>query len=66
MLNHYPAESGVHRPNRSGNNGVFYISSNSKPNSNSNAVVPMPRFSNGRFYISMNESLRNIYITFFC
>ena len=39
---YYPTRFGVHRPNGNGNNGVCSISSNS------NAEVPLPRFTNGR------------------
>ena len=42
MLNHHPVTFGVHKPNGTGNNGVYSISSNS--NSISNVEVPMPRF----------------------
>ena len=46
ILNHHPARFGVHRPYGTGNNGVCSISSDS--NSDSNAEVPMPRFTNGQ------------------
>ena len=41
ILSHHPAKFGVHRPYGTGNNGICNISSNS------NAEVPMPRFTNG-------------------
>ena len=40
-----PARFGVHRPN--GTNGASSISSNS----NSNAEVPVPRFTNGHLFV---------------
>ena len=43
MLSDYPAMFGVNRPYGTENNGVCNIISNS----NSNAKVPMPRFTNG-------------------
>ena len=46
ILSHHAARFGVHRPYRTGKNGVCSISSNF--NSNSNAEVPMPRFTNGQ------------------
>ena len=46
ILSHHAASFGVHRPYRTGKNGVCSISSNF--NSNSNAEVPMPRFTNGQ------------------
>ena len=45
VLSHHPAKFGVQRPYGAGNNGVCNISSNS----NSNAEVPMSRFTNGHF-----------------
>ena len=55
ILSHRPTMFGVHRPYGTGNNGVSNISSgsNSISNSNSNAVVPMPRFTNGPFQPSV-------------
>ena len=49
MLSHYPANFVVHRPDRTGNDGVCNISFNSSSisSSNSNVEVPMPRFTNG-------------------
>ena len=52
VLNHHPARFGAHRSYRTGKNGVCCISSNS--NSNPNAKVPMPRFTNGRLFIASN------------
>ena len=54
ILNHHPARFGVHGPNRTGNNSVCCISSNS--NSNCNAEVPIPpRFTNGHIYQTKKE-----------
>ena len=50
ILNRHPARFGVHRPNVTGNNGVYSIRSNSNSNSISNAEVPMPRFTNGLYF----------------
>ena len=55
ILSDHPASLGVHRPSGTGNNGVCNISSN--PNSNSNAKVPMSRFTNGCFMKSFIEKL---------
>ena len=55
MLNHYPAESGVHRPNRTGNNGACSISSNSSSNSNADKWPKSDLFYFKRFfYLLMN------------
>ena len=50
ILSDHPAKFGDHRPYGTRNDGVCNISSNSNSifNSNSNADVPMPRFSNGQ------------------
>ena len=53
ILSHHPAKIGVHRPYGTVNNGICNISSNSSStsNSNSNAQVPMPRFTNGCYFL---------------
>ena len=50
--NHNPARFGANRPCGNGNNGVCSISSNSSSNCNSNAEVPIPRFTNGLKFLS--------------
>ena len=56
VLSHHPAKFGVHRPYGTLNNGVYYIGSNS----NSNAEVPMSRFTNGlKIYLSLIKDLKN-------
>ena len=48
MLSHHTAKFGIHMPYGTGNNDVCNISCNS----NSNAEVPMPWFTNGRIFRS--------------
>ena len=52
ILSDHPAKFRVHRLYGTGNNGVCNISSNSSSisNSNPNAEVPMPRFTNGCYF----------------
>ena len=52
ILSHHTAKFGIHMPYGTGNNDVCNISSNSISNSNSNAELPMPRFTNGQIFRS--------------
>ena len=54
---HPKSSLGVHRPYGTRNNDVSNTSSNSNFNPNSNAGVPMPRFTNGQFFASIGKIL---------
>ena len=54
ILSHHSAKFGVHRPYGTRNNDVSNISSNS------NAEVPMPRFTNGLLFDVFNRCPSNI------
>ena len=55
MLSHHLNKFGVHKPYGTGNNGVCNISSNS----NSNAEVQLPSFTNGQLEVGhLRETLK--------
>ena len=64
ILSDRPAKFEFHRPYGAGNDDVCNVSSNSNfvSNSNSNAEVPVPRFTNGLFLVVLRNGLKNIHV----
>ena len=62
LLSQQPARFGVYRPDGTGNDGVCNISSNSNSisNTNFNAKISIPRFTNGQI---SGSTVWNVFIT---